>query len=82
VKSAKTFPTGGTDPKGRPYVVQVPTHVVLRYEEQKFEMTLKLDMPRVNQPMSQEDTRRLFSRPNVPGVPAVNLAEARFDGGK
>jgi hypothetical protein len=79
VKAARTIPVGGTDPvTKRPYVVQYPTHVVLRYEDQKFEMTLKLDKATVNQTMGTEETHRLFDLPTNTGANPVNLAEARF----
>jgi hypothetical protein len=79
VKAAKTIPAGGTDPQTkRPYVLQYPTHVVLRYEEQKFEMTLKLDKATVNASLSPDDTHRLFDLPTNTGANPVNLAEARF----
>lgn len=80
IKSARTVPVGGTDPAtGRPFVVQYPTEVVLRWEEQKFEMTLKLDSAKVNQEMTQQDMRRLFDLPNIPGANPVDLAHAKFD---
>jgi hypothetical protein len=79
VKSAKTVPVGGTDPETkRPYVIQYPTHVVLKWEQQKFEMDLKLDEARVNPQLSPDQLRGEFSRPNRYG-PAINLAEARFE---
>jgi hypothetical protein len=80
VKAAKTIPSGGTDPHtNRPYVIQYPTEVELKYEEQKFEMTLTLNGAKVNQTMTPEDTRRLFDLPNQAGINPINLAEARFE---
>jgi hypothetical protein len=88
VKAAKTFEVGAVQPaeaggaapqRKRVDVAQYPTEVELRWEEQKFEMTLKLDGARVNQSMSPEDTRRLFDLPNQAGVNPINLAEARFE---
>jgi hypothetical protein len=82
VRSAKTFPTGGTDPQTkRPYVAQYPTEVVLRWEEQRFEMTLDLKGATVNQTMTPQDMDRLFRLPDASraGVNPINLAEARFD---
>jgi hypothetical protein len=79
IKSARTVPVGGTDStSGRPQVVQYPSEIVLRWEEQKFEMNLKLDAGRINQQLTPQDTRRLFDLPNKPGISPVNLAEARF----
>jgi hypothetical protein len=80
IRAAKTVEAGGTDPTSkRHYVLQYPTHIVLRWEEpQKFEMTLKLEKATVNQPMQPEDARRLFTLPTNQGVSPLNLAEARF----
>jgi hypothetical protein len=80
VKSARTIPLGspGTDPRSATgATVQYPTQVVLRWEEQKFEMDLSLDSAQVNQQLSDEQSRRLFSRPNIPGATPVDLA--RYD---
>jgi hypothetical protein len=78
IKSAKT--TTVTDPKtGQPAAVQYPTHVVLRWEEQKFEMDLTLEQAQVNQPMHDEQTRRLFTRPDIRGTPARDLANAKYE---
>jgi hypothetical protein len=80
VKSARTVTVGGTDPQtGRPFVVQYPTEVDLKWEEQKFEMTLKLEDAKVNPQVTPEDNRRLYSLPNIPGANPVDLAHARFD---
>jgi hypothetical protein len=77
IKSARTIPVGGTDPRsGQPLVVQCPTHVVLRWEEQNFSMDMLLDKPQVNQSLTPERLRELFSRPTNYGVP-INLAEGR-----
>jgi hypothetical protein len=61
------------EPGPRP-VLQYPTHVVLKWEEQKFEMDLALDQARVNQSLSDEQARRLFTRPTVRGTNPVDLA--------
>jgi hypothetical protein len=80
VKAAKTVPVGAAEPRsGQPPVAQYPTHVVLRWEEQKFEMDMMLDSAQVNQQLSPEQSRRLFTRPNIAGATLINLAEARFD---
>ncbi len=89
VKSARTVPLGapvapvapgtpGADPRAATgATVQYPTQIVLRWEEQKFEMDLSLDGAQVNQQLTDEQTRRLFSRPNIPGATPVDLA--RYD---
>ncbi len=80
IKSARTVPAGGNDPQsGRPFVIQYPSEVELKWEEQKFEMTLKLDSAKVNQAMTPQDSRRLFDLPNISGAQPVDLAYARFD---
>lgn len=78
VKHAKTVQTGDKDKEGRPLAVQYPTEMVLRWEEpQKFELRLEMMTAQINQPLSPEETRRHFNRPNVPGATPVDLA--RFD---
>ena len=48
--------------------------MVLRWEEQKFEMELELKTGKVNDPPTDEAARRLFNRPNIPGANPINLA--------
>jgi hypothetical protein len=78
IKTAQTIQTGGLDGPGRPMAVQYPTRVVLKWEEQKFEMDLELKNCEVNKPFTEEQSRRLFARPNVPGVPAIDMAKYEF----
>lgn len=77
IKQARTasLPIG---PTGQPQVVQHPTLVVLRWEEQKFEMELDLKTGRVNEPFTAEESGRLFRMPTKPGVQAIDLARADF----
>jgi len=80
VKKAHTVSVGGSDSKtGHPYVVQYPTHVVLRWEQQRFEMDLELKGGRANPPLTEEQVRSHFSKPTHYGVQPINLAEARFE---
>jgi hypothetical protein len=58
--------------------VQYPTHIVLRWEEQKFEMDLRLEKAQVNQPLVNDPTRRLFDLPKIRGTDPINLAGAQF----
>lgn len=75
VRQAKTVTLPTTDPRTNlPQTVQHPTLIVLRWEEQKFEMELELKTGRVNEPFSPEEAGRLFKRPTVPGTPAIDLA--------
>jgi hypothetical protein len=77
VKQAKTVPLSTTDPRGLPLAVQHPTLMVLKWEEQKFEMELELKTGKVNETFTAEETGRWFKRPTVPGVLAIDLA--RYD---
>jgi hypothetical protein len=61
-----------------PLPIQYPTLVVLKWEEQKFEMDLELKTGRVNEPFTAEESGRLFKRPTIPGAPAIDLAGGVF----
>ncbi len=77
IKSVQTLPAGGADPAtGHPYIVQCPTHMVLRWEEQKFELELRLEEVRINQAFTPEQVRGEFT-PRISGAVPINLAEAR-----
>lgn len=79
IRAARTIPVGGSDPaSGRPFVVQYPLDVELRWDEPRFEMTLRLDSARVNQQFTPEDTRRLFALPAIGGATPIDLASARL----
>lgn len=78
IHSAHTFPTGTADPtSGLPHIVQCPQHVLLRWEQQKLEIDLRLDDARINQPWTPEQLRAEFT-PRISGAVPINLAEARF----
>jgi len=78
IKSAYTFPTGSVDPHtGHPHIVQCPHHVLLRWEEQKVEIDLRLEEARINQPWTAEQIRTEFT-PRITTAVPINLAEARF----
>jgi hypothetical protein len=79
VKQAKTVQLPTTDPRSNlPLAVQHPTLMVLRWEEQKFEMELELKTGKVNDPLTDEQTRRLFTRPTIAGTNPIDLARADF----
>lgn len=79
IKSARKFEVGPADPQtARVPIIKYPTHVVLRWEEQKFEMDLTLDSAQVNQHLNDEHSRRLFNRPNIPGATPIDLARYEF----
>lgn len=80
VKKAHTVTVGGNDTRnGLPFVVQYPTHVVLRWEQQRFELDLDLKGGRANPSLTEEQVRAHFSRPTHYGVQPINLAEGRFE---
>lgn len=75
IKRAATVQLGQTDPRTNlPVTIQHPTLLVLRWEEQKFEMELELKTGEVNKALTDEQTRRLFTRPTIPGANPINLA--------
>jgi len=75
VKQARTVPLQETDPKtGLPVSVQHPTLVVLRWEEQKFEMELKLKNGKVNDPATTDPARELFTLPTRKYGNPIDLA--------
>jgi hypothetical protein len=82
VKSVATLPASGkVDPRlplppGQ-VTVQYPTHVVLHWNLQKFDLDLKLSDVHVNNQFSQEQVGRLFTLPNM-SVQPINLAEYRL----
>jgi hypothetical protein len=59
-------------------VMQYPTQVSLRWEEQKFEMDLSLSEAKLNEPQSAEMSARRFQMPRNLGTNPINLAEYRF----
>jgi hypothetical protein len=77
VKAVETMPAG-RDAAGKATYVQVPTRVVLDWPQQGFKMDLRLRNAKVNERLSESESARMFARPKIDGVNAVNLAEARF----
>jgi hypothetical protein len=75
IKQAKTVSLTATDSRGQALVVQYPTKVVLKWEEQKFEMDLELSDGKVNDPTPPSTA--LFTRPTIQGTTPVDLA--RYD---
>jgi hypothetical protein len=78
IKAAHTHQIGSDPKTGHPLAIQYPTSVILKWEEQKFEMDLTLEKARVNQTISPEEANKLFTRPIVPNVQAVDLAKYEF----
>ena len=81
IKQAKTVQLSTSDPRtGLPLAIQHPTLMVLKWEEQKFEMELELKTGVVNKPFTDEQTRRLFTRPNKANATPIDLARYDFPG--
>jgi hypothetical protein len=78
VKKVSSVPIGGFDQRSPQLAVQYPTHVVLRWEVQNFELDLTLERAQVNQEFSDEQKRRLFSRPAEYPTQALDLAKYEF----
>lgn len=75
VKQARTVPLQETDPHtGLQASVQHPTLVVLRWEEQKFEMELKLKNGKVNEQLAAENAREFFTLPTRKYGNPIDLA--------
>ncbi|MBA4065360.1 MAG: hypothetical protein C0501_16940 [Isosphaera sp.] len=70
VKAARTVSVGAQ-------AVQYPTEIELRGEDAKARMVLKLSAAEVNA-ISPQKARGYFERPNINGVPAVDLRHAEF----
>jgi hypothetical protein len=71
VKRAQTQPIANG-------VIQYPTQVTLRWEEQKFEMDLSLGEGKVNEQLGPDVTARRFQMPRNLGANPINLAEYRI----
>lgn len=78
IKSAHTHQVGSDPKTGYPLAVQYPTSMILKWEEQRFEMDLTLERAHVNRTVSPEEANRMFTRPVVPNVQAVDLAKYEF----
>lgn len=71
VKRAQTMQLGNG-------VLQYPTQVSLRWEQQSFEMDLTLGDAKLNEPQSPEQSARRYQMPRNLGTNPINLAEYRF----
>jgi hypothetical protein len=71
IRQVKTVSLPGTQ-----QVVQYPTRMVLKWEEQKFEMDLELSGGKVNEQFAEP--QRLFTRPNITGATPIDLARYEF----
>jgi hypothetical protein len=74
----------GQDANGNPLAVQYPTHLVLRWEEPRFEMDMTLDRATVNAVQSDDPARRaaLFTRPTNTPSPPIDLARGEIPTGR
>lgn len=76
IKSAKTIQPGPNDGPGP--LAQYPTHLSLKWVEQRFEMDLTLENATVNQPPNPDRAKHLFNRPKIQNVPEHDLARYEF----
>lgn len=78
IKSVQSLPITNDPTLARPIAIQYPTRVVLRWEEQKFDMDMSLEGARVNQPVAPEVAQRLFTKPTIANVSPIDLAQYTF----
>ncbi len=74
IKSARTIDLNN-DPQ---QAVQYPTRVVLKWEQQKFEMELSLSDAKVNSMTAADTSGAMFRRPTITNTPAIDLARYDF----
>lgn len=82
IKSAQTEQIGtigSGELQSLPAAVQYPTRIVLTWVDPKFEMDLNLDKATMNSQLANNPSRPgIFSRPNVKGATAIDLARYEF----
>ncbi|OWK43250.1 hypothetical protein [Fimbriiglobus ruber] len=79
IKRAVTMSAGADPTTGAPVYVQVPTEVSLEWPQQGFRMELNLRGVKINEVLSEQEMRQLFTKPAINGVTPVNLAtDPRF----
>jgi hypothetical protein len=82
IKNAEAFRVGA-NADGKPLAIQYPTHMVLRWEDPRFELDLTLDRAQVNTGLAEDPTRRaLFTRPVIRGREPIDLARYEFPTGR
>jgi hypothetical protein len=78
IKAAQKERIGVVKGLDLPAAVEYPTHLILKWEDPRFEMDLNLDKGTMNVPLADDPGRRgLFARPEIKGARAIDLA--RFD---
>jgi hypothetical protein len=79
IKSAQTERVGVVRGTELPAAIQYPTHIVLKWEDPRFEMDLNLDKAVLNQSMTDDSTRRgYFGKPTIKNVQPIDLARYDF----
>ena len=73
----KTITSDKNPAIGAASFVQLPTHVVLEWPQQKFVMDLRLSGETVNEDLSDRSAA-LFSRPQIRGTNPIDLARHQF----
>src|SRR5262249_10868455 len=81
IKAVQTERVGviNVNDKDLPAAIQYPTHILLKWEDPRFEMDLNLDKATVNASFVDDPSRRgLFARPDIKGARAIDLARYEF----
>ena len=82
IRAAEVYRVG-QNPNGQALAIQYPTHMVLRWEEPRFELDLQLERAAVNTGLAEDPSRRaLFVRPTIRGREPVDLARFEFPTGR
>lgn len=79
IKAVQTERVGIVRGTELPAAIQYPTHIVLKWEEPRFEMDLNLDKATLNQSIDDPVRRALFVRPEIKGTTAIDLARYDFN---
>jgi hypothetical protein len=82
VRAAEVFHVGQNQ-TGQALALQYPTHMVLRWEEPRFELDMLLERAAVNTGLAEDPSRRaLFTIPTIRGKEPVDLARFEFPTGR
>jgi hypothetical protein len=82
VRAAEVFQVG-QNPNGQKLAIQYPTHMVLKWEDPRFELDMLLERAAVNTGLAEDPSRRgLFTRPTIRGKEPVDLARFEFPTGR
>jgi hypothetical protein len=77
IKKVNTAQIAGFDQRAPQVAVQYPTHITLKWPQENFELELSLSNIQVNQRITEDQARALFTLPTNLGQP-VDLAHAEW----